>query len=152
MDWDVIGVVAEAIGSAAVFGSLIYLAIQIRQNNIAAREQAQYHILQNQISYFDRLADAPDLVRTVYGFDLPDSDVQYRQHEAHVCSVLFRWNWEYVRVQEGIYGIIDLPLMGFRWQFKTIGLDRHWDDKKAWFDPRFVEFMEKEVIPYAEVA
>jgi hypothetical protein len=152
MNWDVIGAAAEFIGAVAVFGSLIYLAIQIRQSNIITREQAQYHILQNQITYFDRLADDPDLVRTAYGFDLTDSEVQYRQHEANTCSILFRWNWEYVRVQEGIYGVMDLPIAGFRWQFKTIGIDRHWEDKKAWFDPRFIEFMEQNVIPYADNA
>ena len=152
MNWDVIGASAEVMGSVAVFGSLIYLAIQIRQSNIVTREQAQYHILQNQITYFDRLSGDPNFVRTAYGLDLSDADVQYRQHEAHACSVLFKWNWEYVRVQEGIYGITDLPIEGFRWQFKTIGIDRHWNEKKAWFDPRFVEFIEQEVIPYCDAA
>ena len=152
MNWDVVGVIADIIGSVAVFGSLVYLGMQIRQNNIVTREQAQYHILQNQITYFDRLADDPHLIRTAYGADLSDADVQYRQDEALACSVLFRWNWEYVRVREGIYGMTDLPVVGFRVQFNVIGLGRYWDDKEAWLDPRFVDFMEREVIPYADGA
>jgi hypothetical protein len=152
MNWDALGAIAELLGAIAVFGTLIYLAIQIRQSNIVTREQAHYHMLQNQIGYFDRLSQDPDFVKTVYGADLTDEDVSFRQHEAHAVSLLFRWNWEYLRVLDGVYGITDIPLEGFRWQVQTIGIAAHWEQKKAWLDPRFVEFMDKEVIPYADDA
>jgi len=32
MNWEAIGAIGEIIGAAAVLGSLIYLAVQIRQN------------------------------------------------------------------------------------------------------------------------
>ena len=106
-------------------------------------------MLSNQISYFDRLAASSEAVKSAYGDDLNESDVAYRMHEANVCSFLFRWNWEYIRVQEGIYGVIDIPVDGFRWQYKTTGIDKHWEEKKAWFDPGFVKFMETDIIPHA---
>ena len=148
MNWEAIGAIAELLGALAVLCTLIYLAVQIRQSNIITREQAHYHMLSNQTSYFDRLAENPDLVKAAYGAHLSDIEIAFRQHEANVCAILFRWNWEYVRVQEGIYGVMDIPLEGFRWQYKTIGIDEHWSEKKTWFDPRFVEFMEANVIPH----
>jgi hypothetical protein len=140
---------AELLGAIAVFATLAYLALQVRQSNIVTREQAQYHMLQNQLSYFDRLADNPDFVRTVYGNDQSDEDVEYRQHEAHIVGLLFRWNWEYLRVQDGIYPVDSLPVEGFRWQYRTIGISSQWNEKKSWLDSGFVDFMEKEVIPFA---
>ncbi len=149
MNWEAVGAVAELLGAIAVFVTLAYLAVQVRQSNIVTREQAQYHMLQNQLGYFDSLAANPDFVRTVYGVDSTDEDVRFRQHEAHIVSLLFRWNWEYLRVQDGIYPTDSLPVDGYRWQVATIGIREHWDQKKAWFDPEFVAFMERDVIPFA---
>lgn len=149
VNWDALGAIAELLGAIAVFATLAYLAVQIRHSNIVTREQAQYHMLQNQLSYFDRLAGEEKFVRIVYGSDLSDEEIQYRQHEAHIVGLLFRWNWEYLRVQDGIYPLDALPVDGFRWQYKTIGIRTQWDDKKSWLDSGFVEFMETEVIPHA---
>jgi hypothetical protein len=152
VNWDALGAIAELLGAVAVFATLAYLAVQIRLNNIVTREQAQYHMLQNQLSYFDKLAENPGFVRTVYGKDQTEEEVSYRQHEAHIVGLLFRWNWEYLRVQDGIYPIESLPVEGFRWQYKTIGISIHWDEKKSWLDSGFVEFMESEIIPFAGAA
>lgn len=152
MNWDALGAIAELLGAIAVFATLAYLAIQIRHSNIVTREQAQYHMLQNQLSYFDRLAQSKEFVCTVYGSEQTDEEVCYRQHEAHIVSLLFRWNWEYLRVQDGIYPVDALPVEGFRWQYKTIGIKEQWEQKKAWLDPGFVEFMETEIIPFASDA
>ncbi|MEM7099018.1 MAG: hypothetical protein AAF541_12225 [Pseudomonadota bacterium] len=149
MNWDALGAIAELLGAIAVFATLAYLAVQVRQSNIVTKEQAQYHMLQNQLTYFDRLAENPELVKTVYGPDQSQEQIDFRKHEAHIVGILFRWNWEYLRVQDGIYPVDALPVDGFRWQFRTIGIDRHWEDKKSWFDDDFVQFMESEVIPYA---
>ena len=149
MNWEAVGAIAELLGSLAVFATLAYLAVQIRQSNIVTREQAQYHMLQNQLSYFDRLAESPDFIRTVYGTDQTHEEVRQRQHEAHIVGLLFRWNWEYLRVQDGIYPVDSLPVEGFRWQYRTIGISTQWEEKKSWLDNGFVDFMETEIIPFA---
>ncbi|MGK0223076.1 MAG: hypothetical protein ACI9ON_002319, partial [Limisphaerales bacterium] len=74
-----LGSLGELIAAAATLGTLIYLAIQIRQNNLIAKEQAHYHMLQNQTSYYDRLAQDPAYIRTVYGEQLTDLEVKYLQ-------------------------------------------------------------------------
>lgn len=57
---------------------------------------------------------------------------------------------KYLRVQDGIYPTDSLPVDGYRWQYATIGIRDHWDDKKAWFDAEFVAFMDRDVIPFAK--
>jgi hypothetical protein len=49
-------------------------------------------------------------------------------------------------VQDGIYPVDSLPVNGFHWQYKTIGIDTQWEDKQSCFDSDFVAFMEKELI------
>lgn len=41
MNWDAIGTIAEVVGAAAVVISLVYLAVQIRQNSRHVEEQAR---------------------------------------------------------------------------------------------------------------
>jgi hypothetical protein len=142
-----LGSLGELIAAAATLGTLIYLAIQIRQNNLIAKEQAHYHMLQNQTSYYDRLAQDPAYIRTVYGEQLTDSEVKYLQQQSHASSVFFKWNWEFLRAQEGIYGSTDVPTEGFRREFKNANLSEHWSNQKHIFDPRFTEFMDNEVVP-----
>ena len=149
MNWEALGAVAELLGAIAVFATLAYLSVQIRQSNVVMREQAQYHMLQNQVGYFDRLAESPDLVRIVYDFADSEQEVRERRHEAHIVSLLFKWNWEFLRVKDGTYSVDSLPVEGYRWQFRTIDIESHWEEKKAWLDSGFVEFMERDVIPFA---
>jgi hypothetical protein len=44
MNWDAIGAVGEIVGASAVFVSLIYLAVQIRNQNREARAAAMHEI------------------------------------------------------------------------------------------------------------
>lgn len=47
MNWEAIGAVGEIIGAMAVVLSLIYLAIQVRQNSNMARAESQLRLLAN---------------------------------------------------------------------------------------------------------
>ena len=141
-----LGSLGELIAAIATIGTLLYLAIQIRQNNVLSKEQAHYHMLQNQTSYYDRLAENKEFIKTVYGEGLTDSEVKHLQQQSNATSVFFKWNWEYVRAQEGIYGTTDVPVEGFRREFQIAKLSEHWEQQKHIFDSRFVHFMEEQVI------
>ena len=57
MNWDVIGVVSEAIGAAAVVASLLYVAIQIRHSANIAESDAFERSTQNFMSSQSALLD-----------------------------------------------------------------------------------------------
>ena len=146
-----LGSLGEFIAAIATLGTLIYLAIQIRQNNLIAKEQAHYHMLQNQVSYYDRLAQDRAYVKTVYGENLSDPEVSKLQHQSHASAVFFKWNWEFLRAKEGVYGTSDIPTEGFRREFKNAKLSEEWTSQKSIFDPRFVRFMDEEIVPHAAI-
>jgi hypothetical protein len=145
-----LGALGELLAAIATIATLIYLAIQIRQNNTIAKEQAHFHMLQNQTSYYDRLATNPDYIRIAYGEHLTDPEVKQLQHQSHATSAFFKWNWEYLRAQEGIYGSTDVPTEGIRREFKNANLSEQWANQKYIFDPRFCEFMDREVVSYTD--
>ena len=93
MNWDAISAIAEILGVLTVFITLIYLAFQLRQKNILLKEQARYHMLQNQISYHDRFTDNPELVRTMYGQDITDEKNLYYRRLSSAVTTFFRWSW-----------------------------------------------------------
>ncbi len=146
MNWEAVSAISEIIGAIAVVSTLFYLAVQIRHSSTVAREQAHYHMLENQVSFFDRVATDREFVKTAYGKDLSEDKIDSLQHEMLTQSVLFKWNWEYLRAQEGLYAEKDMPIAGYKRQFKAAGFDQHWSILKDMFDPGFVEFMEAEVI------
>ena len=147
MNWEAIGAIAEVLGVMAVFVTLVYLAYQLRQNNILLKEQAKYHMLQNQISYHDRFVDNPELVKTMYGQQLSEAENLHLRRLSGAVAVFFRWNWEYLRAQERIFGFTDVPTDAFTYEFSKANLGEFWDDLKQIYDPGFVAFMDREVIP-----
>lgn len=82
MNWDAIGAIGEILGALAVFASLIYLALQIKQNTLSLRASAKHAATSRQLEYFDTLLENSDL-RTIYreglknfqALDLDDRDV-----------------------------------------------------------------------------
>ena len=42
MDWNAVSAIAEIIGAVAVIGTLIYVAVQIRQNSILLKQNTDF--------------------------------------------------------------------------------------------------------------
>jgi hypothetical protein len=53
MNWDAIGAIGEILGAIAVIGSLIFLALQVRQNNAQQKIQALMDAAANHISKYE---------------------------------------------------------------------------------------------------
>ncbi len=104
MNWDAIGAGAEVIAAIAVILTLLYLARQLQQSNMLAREDAQYHMLQNQISYYDRLAENPEYLTAIYGPNLSEKEVMRLRKQSAATSAFFKWNWEYLRLLRRLTG------------------------------------------------
>ena len=63
MNWEAIGAIAEMIGGIAVLMTLIYLAIQIRDNSISLRRETARGSLSVASIWRAHIIDNPDLAR-----------------------------------------------------------------------------------------
>ena len=61
MNWDAIGAIGEVLGAAGVIFTLVYLAVQIRQNTAMTRMSAMQNIIQGGVDHNRAIADNPEL-------------------------------------------------------------------------------------------
>ena len=78
MNWDAVGAIGEIVGALAVVVSLIYLAIQIRNQNLESRAATVQQVLESNAAAISRLQD-PGLAKIwlagIADFDaLPDDE------------------------------------------------------------------------------
>ena len=59
MNWDAVGAIAEVIGAIAIFVSLVYLAVQIRQST----QQAARALKANELAAFERNIESGNRIR-----------------------------------------------------------------------------------------
>ena len=84
MNWDAIGALGEIIGAAAVFISLLYLAIQIRQSTTLAR--TQYHT--NSVSIFAPFSDWKSANPRVFREGMTDFESLNADDRVNLDSIL----------------------------------------------------------------
>ena len=58
MDWDAIGGIGEIVGAIAVFGSLLFLGLQIRSQNRESRFAAMQH--ETSVAFRDSISQIVD--------------------------------------------------------------------------------------------
>ena len=60
MNWEAIGAVGELVGAAAVFISIIYLAIQVRHNSTDVRSGGYQSAAQSAIQIIENFVESPE--------------------------------------------------------------------------------------------
>lgn len=103
MNWEAFGAIAEMLGAMGVFGSLIYLAVQVRANSSLIRMQ-NINEQTSHLQGFAELQAKPELqdaLRKVYRNDelVMDQDGVYM--ESYVTSALALARSDYFRFQYG---------------------------------------------------
>ena len=147
MNWGAIAAIGEVIGALAVLVTLLYLARQMHQANSLMKEQASYNILQNQLSYYDIMARDPELVNVVYSIEKEDLKATTKaKAESHATAEFFRWQWEYLRAHEEIFSDADLPIAGMRREWDRACFSPYWVEQKYIFHPKFVDFVERNIV------
>ena len=65
MSWEVLGVIAELFGAFAVLITLIYLAVQLRQNSLFVQAQAMQARTDTQINMISFVMSDPKCLRGI---------------------------------------------------------------------------------------
>jgi len=156
MNWEAIGTIAEGVGATAVVVSLIYLAVQIRQNTKQIEEQARGQrfavlgLLGDQWRGFrSQVTNSPE-VASVWRrgnenlFDL-DEDAQVI---FDLLMVELMWSFAYnwmMGVEEGLGEYVRDDIANNFVNYNTPGLRQWWEKspRKYEYPKDFVEFLDK---------
>jgi hypothetical protein len=74
MNWDMLSAIGEMSGSAAVLATLIYLALQTRQNTASIQASTRQAILEADLRLLFRIGDDPELVSLRFKPELTDDE------------------------------------------------------------------------------
>jgi len=94
MNWEAIGALSELIGAISVLVTLLYLALQIRQNNLSTRAQIHQARSDQSQEFFLTAATSPDYFRISKKIwdleqDLPDSSKLEQLDWEDLCKLRF---------------------------------------------------------------
>ena len=148
-----IGPAVAVIANLGVIAGIMFLALELQQNNRFLSSQAQFNILQNRAVGTSALAESPESAafwaKVNRGEDL--TDAERLRVRAYATRAILNWEWEYGQYQEGNIGRDKLPLEAWRTSFHGEDPLRQirsfpdiWEQLRAGLNPDFVVAMETE--------
>lgn len=147
MNWDAIGAIGEIIGAAGVIATLIYLAIQIRQNTTAMNRTTVRQALESNNAALTSLLDegvSELFVRGLKSLDDLSEVERYRFDNA-----FFQWvgscDQAFIDKRDGNFSadsfvVYENAIVGY---LITPGGKQWWEESQAWFSPAFREDVDR---------
>lgn len=141
MNWDAIGAIGEIAGASAVVVSLIYLAIQIRNQNTESRAATVQQVLESNAVAISQLQD-PDLaeIRIAGAEDFDSlSDAQRLRFVIYLPSALRSWEnayfqWRNGRLEDDTWHTLKAVIEDVK---STTGFSRIFEMRRHHFRPEF---------------
>jgi len=142
MNWNAIGAAGEVVGAAAVIASLVYLAVQIRQNTRSVRRASARQSGEKNATALRAFADYPELFSGEFmGLDRLDNlDPSQRQRFDMIFGMWMQAiEQTFADVRDGSlepeYGV---PYGDYLKQlFSCPGGQHWWSEHRAWFTASF---------------
>jgi hypothetical protein len=153
MNWDAIGAIGEVVGAVGVIVSLLYLALQIRQNSNVVRSATRQAISTTQVELGFRIAESSDLrasMAKLWGLGDPPTAAQ----DTEIRNLfLYRTFWRAYENQCHQFreGTFDADMWsGYREALRgmfILGDSRQvWEQSRAAFSPDFARFVDREIL------
>jgi hypothetical protein len=149
------GQMIAILANLGVIAGIVFLGIELQQNNSLLQAQAAYILTQNRASNNDLLKASPEfaslIAKLADGQELSPEE-RWQEHGMYVSN-LVRFSWEYSEYREGRLTRDQLPtvvwgrLIRGEGPLPTPNFSETWEAMKFQFDPEFVRFIDTEVIP-----
>lgn len=151
MNWDAVGAVAEVIGAVAVVVTLIYLAIQIRQNTNAVRLQTGHNISEEYRDIFAIISQNEGLADLIHRAALDHESISGADKARY-----YALNSNFVRAVENAFVQWNENALDHRhWSgmkrmlsdyTRLPAFQEYWANRKHWFSDEFQAFMDDEIL------
>jgi len=146
-----IGAIGEFIGAIAVVVTLVYLAIQMRQNTNALKLNAVRSVTEELQDMFSLAASSLELSEIIV------KAAAHGELQGSERARYYMFTNNLVRVYENAFflsraGVVDRT----HWEGMTrmmidytsmAGFQKFWEDRKHWVSGDFQEYMDREVVP-----
>lgn len=146
MNWDVLGAIGETIESVAVFATLVYLAVQIRQNTAALKASSHHAITDSFNAINVKIIEDPATAR-LWRLGHADQSLLDEDEQAQYASLMLA----YMRIFETLFyqrevGTMEEKLFQteektLRWSFLQPGFVEWWDENPISLSTEFREYV-----------
>ena len=154
MNWDMIGAIAELVGALAVVLTLAYLALQVKQSNLAASVSAKQEMTRQFADYSDLLLQNP-ILHGVYLRGMAGEELD--AIEMSQFSVLMgkaSWYFAAMYFQHSTRTVSENEWKQSRAMITRLcvqpGFNRWWEPRKNDYSPDYASFIDN-VIDGADV-
>ncbi len=146
MNWDAVGAIAELLGATAVVASLVYVAVQIRQNTRTVRAAATKEAASTIRDWFAMILADPDLGRI---FAVGVEGMGRLDENERIQFALIMFN--FIKAVEDLHyqgdkGVMDPDLWrGWDYQARQYltapGVQEYWVQRPSAFSERFRDYV-----------
>ncbi len=142
-----LGALGELLGAIAVLATLIYLALQTRQNTMAIGAQLDAALISATQDLTLALSTSTELLEALVEDSTTDETTNAMRRRFYFASRLNNWQWQYLQARRGLLpgfneaGLAAAIVNSFRVQRS---FEDFWGRMKANMRPEFVEFVEEQ--------
>ncbi len=144
-----LGQIMRILANLGVIAGIVFLGIELQQNNQLLVEEARYNNLSERIRANELQLTNPEINRLMY---LPSDDPN--EEELALRATLIRktillWQWEYQLAESGVYSWASTDsALSDTWRevFTKRQYADAWESEKFQFDPAFIDWMEENVV------
>ena len=142
-----LGALGELLGSVAVLATLVYLALQTRQNTMAISAQLDAAVVGAMQSNFLAPTTSSQLVEALREDSTADFTTNQVQRGGHWASIFYVFQWQLHQSRRGLLPSLDEAMLavnvrGFFTRFRSF--EGWWEAARAAFPPEFVEWVEEQ--------
>ena len=149
MDTDKINRWLTLAANIGVLAGIIFLAMEVQQNNEILSAQARRDQLDARSAAGAMVITNSDLAEITYKASNGEKLTPYEEYRfgRWAYQVFRNWEWQYDEYLEGTLSEGDLPVIGWAGQFRNFPiLQDVWGERKANLSPEFVQFIDGNVI------
>lgn len=144
-----VGRTLHTLANLGVIVGIVFLAVELNQNNQLLRNEARYNLQLSRSGELDDLWRNPELsdlmAKAREGGALTDGE--QRRLRSFILSRFVRWEWYYEQYREGFVEQSNLPVEAWRIMLaNNPWATKYFDEYKRVFSPDFVRFVEDQVL------
>ena len=135
------------LANLGVVAGVVFLALEIQQNNELLVQESRYSMLENQKEWKFFLNGSPEIAKLIYQSQTEElSDIDKWRRFDILAGLLLTWQWEWEQAESGRFGDSQLPIEAFRALWKYQNIHSEWAELKPILRHDFAEFLERNVV------
>ncbi len=142
-----LGALGELLGSIAVLATLVYLALQTRQNTVAIGAQLDAAVIAARMNLFLSVTTSNELAEALREDNTGDVTTSQMRLTGYWATMILYVQWQFQQARRGLLPTFSEAGTGgaIRLLFATSrGLEGYWEVMKANLLPEFVEWVEEQ--------